>query len=95
MERHGAELDGDMVEVTNALIYEVLKAMQARLGNMDEGQREVRGELRAVRGNLQAVQTQMSAMQLDIGNLYESFTALDTRLARIERRLDIIDVSIA
>ena len=80
-----------MAEVTNELIYEVLKAMQARLGNMEDGLRELRGEFRAVRGNLHAVQTQMSAMQIDIANLYELFGALDTRLARIERRLEIID----
>jgi len=39
---------------------------------------------------LKAVQTRMSAMQIDIAILHEAF-ALDIRIARIERRLDIID----
>ncbi|MGU3543120.1 hypothetical protein [Methylobacterium sp. A52T] len=84
-----------MAAVTNELIYEVLKAVQARLGNMEEGLREVRGELKGVRGNQQAQQLQMNAVQTDIGNLYEAFGALDVRLARIERRLDITDAPVS
>ena len=80
-----------MAEVSNELIYEVLKAVQARLGNMEESQRELRGEVRAMRGNLHALQTQMGAIQVDIGNIYEAIGAQDARLSRIERRLDIID----
>ena len=83
-----------MAEVTNELIYEVLKAMQARLGNLDEGLREVRGELKSIRGNQHAQQLQMTAVQTDIGNLYEAFGAIDSRLIRIERRLDIIDTPV-
>lgn len=74
-----------MAEVTNELIYEVLKAMQTRLGNMEDGIREMRGEIRALR-------TTMHGSHEDIGNLYEAFTALEARMGRIERRLDIIDV---
>ena len=84
-----------MAAVTNELIYEVLNAVQARPGNMEEGLREVRGELKGVRGNQQAQQLQMNAVQTDIGNLYETFGALDSRLARIERRLDITDAPVS
>ncbi|MCJ2054486.1 hypothetical protein [Methylobacterium sp. J-070] len=84
-----------MAAVTHELIYEVLKAVQARPGNMEEGLREVRGELKGVRGNQQAQQLQMNAVQTDIGNLYETFGALDSRLARIERRLDITDAPVS
>jgi chromosome segregation ATPase len=80
-----------MAEVTNELIYEVLKAVQARLSNLEEGQRNLSGQVHAVRGNLQAMQAQMGAIQTDIANLYESFGAFDGRLSRIERRLEIID----
>ena len=76
-----------MAEVTNELIYEVLKAVQARLGNLEEGQRDLRGQVQALRGNLHAMQTQMGAIQTAIANLYESFGAFDGRLSRIERRL--------
>ncbi|MCJ2070952.1 hypothetical protein MKK75_19515 [Methylobacterium sp. J-030] len=84
-----------MAEVSNDLIYEVLKAMQTRLGTVDEGLREVRGELKGMRISLQAQQVQMNAVQTDVGNLYEAFGALDSRLARIERRLDITDAPVS
>ena len=77
-----------MAEVTNELIYEVLKAMQARLGNVEEGVREVRGEVRALR-------TTVHGVQGDLHNIYEAFSSLDTRVARIERRLDIIDTPVS
>ncbi|TXN45841.1 hypothetical protein [Methylobacterium sp. WL7] len=77
-----------MAEVTNELIYEVLKAMQARLGNIEEGVREVRGEIRALR-------TPVHGVQGDLHNLYEAYSALDMRVGRIERRLDIVDAPVS
>jgi polyhydroxyalkanoate synthesis regulator phasin len=73
-----------MAEVTNELIYEVLKAMQIRLSNIEQGQVEIRTELRAMRGHL-------NAMQTDIANLYNSVDALERRVARIEQRLELVD----
>ncbi|RZK82927.1 MAG: hypothetical protein EOO66_25530 [Methylobacterium sp.] len=84
-----------MTAVTNERIYEVLKVVQARAGNMDGGLREVRGESKGVRGDQQAQQLQMNPVQTDIGTLYETFGALDSRLARIERRLDITDAPVS
>ena len=78
-----------MTEVSNALIYDVVKAVQARLRSMEDGQRELRGETRALRGNLLAVQIPMG--QVGIANISETIGALDTRLSCIKRRLDIID----
>jgi polyhydroxyalkanoate synthesis regulator phasin len=73
-----------MAEVSNELIYEVLKAMQVRLGNIEQVQIEMRTELRAMRGHL-------NAMQTDIANLYNSVDALEGRVARIEQRLNLAD----
>ena len=73
-----------MVEVTNELIYEVLKSIQTRLSNLEQGQNEIREELRAMRGH-------MNAMQTDIANLYNSVNALGHRFERIERRLELAD----
>jgi hypothetical protein len=39
-----------MAEVTNELIYDVLKSIQELLGRMEEGQRSIREELTALRG---------------------------------------------
>lgn len=73
-----------MAEVTNELIYEVLKAMQARLGNIEEGVREIR-----------ALRTPVHGVQSDLHNLYEAYSALDMRVGRIERRLDIVDAPVS
>ena len=73
-----------MVEVTNELIYEVLKAMQSRLGNVETSLSEVKAELHAMRGHMLATQT-------DIANLYAGQGNIDGRLARIERRLELTD----
>ena len=74
-----------MAEVTNELIYEVLKSMQPRLSNIDMGMAEMRTELRAMRGH-------MVAMQTDIANLYVAQGNIEARLGRIERRLELTDV---
>ncbi len=96
-----------MTAVSNELIYEVLKAVQARLGNFDDqlrdmrGQlaairvddqlRDMRGQLAAIRVNQSAIQQQLSAVQHDVANLYDVNGVIDGRLSRIERRLEIID----
>ncbi len=80
-----------MAEVTNELIYEVLKAIQARLGNLEEGSREHRGQFAAVRGDLRSIHSEIASVKTDVANIYETTGAMDTRLSRIERRLEIID----
>ena len=80
-----------MTGVSNDLIYEVLKAVQARLGNFDDHLRDMRGQLAAIRVNQSAIQQQLSAVQHDSANLYDVNGVIDGRLSRIERRLEIID----
>jgi len=77
-----------MAEVTNELIYEVLKAMQTRLSNIEGSIVEVKTELRAMRGH-------MNAMQTDIANLYNSVDGLGQRIERIERRLELTDTPVS
>ena len=71
-----------MAEVTNELIYEVLKGIQARLGNIEQGQREAAARL--------SMQTHLMAVQKDVANIHDALGALDGRLGRVERRLDIV-----
>src|SRR5436305_1044714 len=73
-----------MAEVTNELIYEVLKGTQPRLANIETGIVEVKTELQAVRGHLLAIQT-------DVANLYAGQANVEVRLSRIERRLELTD----
>ena len=76
-----------MSEVTNELMYEVLKQIQARLGVIEDGQREIRSELKSMR-------IQLPAVQVDIGNVYETTGTMDSRMSRIERRLDLSEVPV-
>ena len=74
-----------MVEVTNKLIYEVLKQLQERMSSFDRKLDEVKGELQAMRIHSVAVQH-------DIQNIYSILARHDARLERIERRLEISEV---
>lgn len=70
-------------KVTDELIYEVLKSVQARLSNVEDGPHGIRGELVGRRGH-------MLAMQADTGNIYGKIATIESRMERVERRLDII-----
>lgn len=73
-----------MPEVTNELIYEVVKKRQEDLAQLRTGQRTLGEELSAVRGHL-------VAMQKDIHNLYDIGHDNNRRLDRIEHRLELRD----
>jgi chromosome segregation ATPase len=73
-----------MAEVTNDLMYEILKQIQADTSSLKLGQAELKAEMQAVRGHL-------IAMQQDIHNIYASIGRLDTRVDRIERRLELVE----
>lgn len=75
-----------MAEVTNELLFEVLKQVQ-RLDRMDHKLDEVKSELNALRGH------QVSMLQ-DFQNVYAILGRSDTRLDRIERRLELSDTPI-
>ena len=75
-----------MVEVTNELIYEVLKQLQERMSSFEKKMDEVKGELQALR-------THSIAMQQDIQNIYATLVRHEARLERIERRLEIAEVT--
>jgi septal ring factor EnvC (AmiA/AmiB activator) len=74
-----------MAEVTNELIYEVLKQVQSDIAALKESLRENNAALNAIR-------IHMVAMQRDIQNIYTTLTRHETRLDRIERRLEISEV---
>jgi hypothetical protein len=75
-----------MAEVTQELMYEVLKQIQSDMVGLKEGQREHTAALNALR-------TYMVALQQDVPNIYAVLVRHDNRLDRIERRLNIVEVS--
>ncbi len=78
-------------KVTNEPMYEALRAMQARLGNVEESLREQRGQLAAIRNDLHSTGMEITAVKTDVSNIYQTDGAFDSRMARVERRLEIID----
>lgn len=71
-----------MAEVSNDLLYEVLKNIQTRLDKVETGLGEVKSELISIRGHTIAVQP-------DMHNIYGILSRQDDRLERIERRLEL------
>ena len=73
-----------MADVTNDLLYEVLKSIQGRLDRMEMTMGEVKGELQAIR------QHQLATSQ-EVGNIYLKLGRHDDQLNRIETRLGLLD----
>ena len=76
-----------MVEVSGDLIIEILRSIQLQLSNLEQGQVEIKEEIRALRGH-------MNATQADIANLYAGQARIEGRLERIERRLELSDAHV-
>ena len=75
-----------MAEVTNELTLEVLNQLQARMGTMEAGERDVKQELISIRGPLVSIQT-------DIHGVYEKLDRREDRMERIERRLELRELA--
>ena len=75
-----------MAEVTNELIYEVLKRLQSDTA-------EVKAELREINVRLNGMQIHIIALQQDVQKIYTILGRHDARLDRIERRLNLDEVA--
>ena len=71
-----------MAEITNELTYELLKKLNARFDKVDLSIGELRSEVNAIRG------TMVSTHQ-EIHNIYSTLSRHETRLDRIETRLEL------
>ena len=71
-----------MAEVTNELMYELMKKIHQRMDRLENTLGEVKHEIVAMR--LQALGT-----QTDINNIYSVTGRIDERLERIEQRLEL------
>jgi hypothetical protein len=74
-----------MAEVTNELMYELLKQIPDRMSSFDKKMDELKIELQALR-------IHSIAVQQDVQNIYATFVHHDDRLKRIEQRLEIAEV---
>jgi hypothetical protein len=75
-----------MTEVTNDLMYELMKRMHHDLSELRMDVSEVKKELNVIRGHVIGVQT-------DIHNIYGILARHDERLERIERRLELRELA--
>lgn len=71
-----------MIEVTQELIYEVLKKMQIDVAHLKDGVRDLRQDNIGIRNDIHA-------MQGDINDLRASDVKIIDCLERIENRLDL------
>ena len=79
-----------MAEVTNELIYEILKSMQQRLSNIEAKMGEVDGRMHALTIRMDGLRTEVGAAHAGIENIYQTLAHTDGRLARIEKRLELV-----
>jgi hypothetical protein len=70
-----------MPEVTNELMFELLKRIDHQLGELSQDFSEVKAQLGSIRGHLIATHS-------DVKNIYGVLARRDERLECIERRLE-------
>lgn len=75
-----------MAEVTNDLMYELLKRMNHDLSELRQDVSEVKRELNVIRGHMVGIQS-------DIHNIYGVLARHDERLERIEHRLELRELA--
>ena len=75
-----------MAEVSNELMYELLKRMHHDVSELRMDVSEVKKELNVIRGHMIGIQT-------DIHNIYGILARHDDRLDRIERRLELNELA--
>jgi hypothetical protein len=71
-----------MAEVSNELIFDVLKALQRDVGDVKSGIGDVKTESNALGGH-------MISLQQDVHDIYGILGRHDVHLERIERRLEL------
>jgi predicted nuclease with TOPRIM domain len=71
-------------EVTNDLLFETLKAMQATLARQGE-------DLREIKGRLGILEAQVAGLHANYASLSNRIDRLDERFARVETRLGLLD----
>ncbi|TPK72621.1 hypothetical protein FJ934_10325 [Mesorhizobium sp. B2-4-12] len=75
-----------MAEVTNELMFELMKRVHHEIGELRQDVSETKRELNVMRGH-------MVATQSDIHNIYGILARQDDRLERIDRRLDLRELA--
>ncbi len=80
-----------MAEVTNELMYEVLKAVQVRLEQVDGKADESKRDMQALRTEMLGIRQELLGIHQELGGIHATLIRHETRLDRIEQRLELSD----
>jgi septal ring factor EnvC (AmiA/AmiB activator) len=80
-----------MVEVTAELMFEVLRAVQARLAQVDGKIDELKQEMQASRTSQNGIRQEIMSVFQEISGIHATLVRHEGRLDRIERRLELSD----
>jgi chromosome segregation ATPase len=81
-----------MTTVTNDLIYEVLKSVQAQVAVIREDVNSIKTRLTSQDRLLSQIQSGFAGLHGDFAELSGRMDRLESRLERVENRLNIADV---
>jgi hypothetical protein len=80
-----------MAEVTNELMYEILKPIQARLEQVDGKADENKHDMQAMRTQMLGIHHDLLSIHQELGGIHATLVRHENRLDRIERRLELSD----
>ncbi len=80
-----------MAEVTTELLFEVLKAVQARLAQVDGKIDELKQEMQASRTSQNGIRQEITSVFQEISGIHATLVRHEGRLDRIEHRLELSD----
>lgn len=80
-----------MADVTNELLFEVLKAVQARLEQVDGKADEGKQDMQALRTQMLGIHHDLLSIHQELGGIHSTLVRHEQRLDRIERRLELTD----
>lgn len=78
-----------MAEVTTELLFEVLKAVQARLAQVDGKIDELKQEMQASRTSQNGIRQEITSVFQEISGIHATLVRHEGRLDRIEHRLEL------
>jgi len=80
-----------MADVSSELMFEVLKAVQARLEQVDGKADENKQDMMAMRTQLVSIHHDLLSIHQELGGIHATLVRHESRLDRIERRLELTD----
>jgi septal ring factor EnvC (AmiA/AmiB activator) len=84
-----------MVDVTPDLMSEALKAVQARLAQVDGKIDELKQEMQASRTSQNGIRQEITSVFQEISGIHATLVRHEGRLDRIEKRLELSDAPIS